>query len=126
MDMTKYAASETNDLKAIDFKGRNLKVVIENVEVRHYDARNGQAAQDKAVLRFIGKEVFDTMREWAGWKGYVSQTALCEAFGIDVDTDLDGSMVWDAYQRKKYDDILTYNKNDVRIVRELYKRMIWQ
>ena len=73
-----------------------------------------------------GKTVFDTMREWVGWKGYVSQSALCEAFGIDVGTDLYGSMIWDAYQEQRYDDILTYNKNDVRIVRELYKRMIWQ
>lgn len=56
MDMTKYAATESNDLKAIDFKGKNLKVVIEAVEVRHYEARNNQAASDKAVLRFIGKE----------------------------------------------------------------------
>lgn len=56
MDMTKYAATESNDLKAADFKGKNLKVVIESVEIRHYEARNDQAASDKAVLHFVGKE----------------------------------------------------------------------
>jgi len=56
MDMNKYAVTESNDLKAADFKGKNLKVVIERVEVRHYDARNEQPAADKPVLHFVGKE----------------------------------------------------------------------
>ena len=56
MDMTKYAATDSNDLKAVDFKGKNLRVTISDVEERHYEARNGQPAQDKAVLRFEGKE----------------------------------------------------------------------
>jgi hypothetical protein len=56
MDMNQYAATENNDLKAADFKGKNLKVKIESVEIRHYDARNDQAASDKPVLHFIGKE----------------------------------------------------------------------
>lgn len=56
MDMTKYGTTENNDLKAVDFKGKNLKVVIESVETRHYEARNDQPASDKAVLRFVGKE----------------------------------------------------------------------
>lgn len=72
-----------------------------------------------------GKNVFDTMREWAGWKGYVSQDALCQAFGIDTDTNMDGSMVWDFYQAGRYDDILAYNRNDVRLVRALFNRMTW-
>ena len=56
MDMTQYAASESNDLKAADFVGKNLKVCIESVEIRHYDARNDQPASDKGVLHFRGKE----------------------------------------------------------------------
>ena len=56
IDMTKYAATESNDLKAADFKGKNIKVIIESVEIRHYEARNDQPASDKAVLRFVGKE----------------------------------------------------------------------
>ena len=56
MDMTKYAATESNDLKAADFVGKNFKVKIASVEERHYEARNGQPAADKAALHFEGKE----------------------------------------------------------------------
>lgn len=56
MDMTKYAATDSNDLKAIDFKGKNLRLTISGVKERHYEARNGQPAQDKAALSFEGKE----------------------------------------------------------------------
>ncbi len=73
--------------------------------------------------RPFSDNVFDTMRQWCGWKGYVSQQALCEAFGIKGKSDMDGSMVWQAYQDGKFEEILAYNKDDVRIVRELYWRM---
>src|SRR3990167_508990 len=56
MDMTDYATTESNDLKAADFIGKNLKVRIESVEIRSYPAREGQAASDKGVLHFEGKE----------------------------------------------------------------------
>ena len=54
--MTKFATSETNDLKAADFKGKRLKVTISDVQERHYEARNGKPAEDKAVLAFEGKD----------------------------------------------------------------------
>jgi len=72
-----------------------------------------------------GSTVFDCMKAWTGWKGYVSQDALCEAFGIKGKSGMDGSQVWSAYQDGRYEDILDYNKDDVRIVRELYRRMSW-
>lgn len=56
MDMTKYAATESNDLKAADYAGKNFKVVIAKIEERHYEARNGNPAADKAVLHFEGKD----------------------------------------------------------------------
>jgi len=70
-----------------------------------------------------GNVVFDTMREWCGWKGYVSQQALCDAFGIDGKSDMTGADVYDEYLAGNYKKILDYNKDDVRIVRELFQRM---
>lgn len=67
--------------------------------------------------------VFCTMKEWCGWKGYVSQDALCKAFSIEGKSDLDGSEVYQAWLDGEYDRIRNYNINDVRIVRELYRRM---
>jgi len=78
-----------------------------------------------ADARHGSRDVFDTMKAWAGWKGYVSQQALCEALGIEGKDDMTGADVWPAYQAGKFEEILAYNKNDVRIVRELYRRMSW-
>jgi len=72
-----------------------------------------------------GTSVFDTMKAWTGWKGYVSQENLCDAFGIEGKSGMSGADVWGSYQRGEYEQILDYNKNDVRIVRELYRRMCW-
>ncbi len=56
MDMTKYAASDSKDLKAADFIGQNLRVKISGVSEVHYDATDDKAAQDRAKLQFEGKE----------------------------------------------------------------------
>lgn len=102
----------------IDFDLRFLKqrAIVNNVRPPFLipaDARHGSA------------QVFDTMKAWTGWKGYVSQEALCEALGINGKGDMEGKDVWPAYQRQEYNDIEEYNMNDVRIVRELYQRMSW-
>lgn len=82
-----------------------------------------------ADARHGSDQVFDTMRAWAGWKGYVSQDALVKAFKIEVPetgvNSVDGSQVWPMYQAGKFQDILEYNKLDVWRVRELHKRMSW-
>lgn len=77
--------------------------------------------------------VFDTMKEWAGWRGYVKQDELCEAFGIVVPdgmvpisaVELDGSMVWPLFQKGEFDTIAEYNKLDVWKVREIHRRMTY-
>ena len=56
VDMTKYAGSESDWLKAADIKGKNVSVVIESVGEIHFDAKEGQSAQDKATLKFAGKD----------------------------------------------------------------------
>ncbi len=73
-----------------------------------------------------GEYVYDTMKAWTGWKGYVSQDALCKAFGIEGKQGMSGADVHDYYLAERYDEILDYNVSDVRIVREIYKRMMWK
>ncbi len=79
MDMTKFAETSSNDLKAKDFIGKNLKVKIIDVAVTHYDATDSQPASDKARLSFEGKE-----------KGLVLNTTntqtLIAAYGKDSDS----------------------------------------
>ena len=100
----------------IEFDLRFLKqrAIVNNIRppfIIPADAKHGSA------------QVFDTMKAWAGWKGYVSQEALCEALGIDGKAGMTGADVWPAYQRGEYETIEEYNRDDVRIVRELFKRM---
>jgi hypothetical protein len=78
MDMSKYGHSDSKDLKAADFVGKNLKVVIESVEIRNYPATDDKPANDKPVLTFVGKE-----------KGLVlnatNTKTLITAYGADSD-----------------------------------------
>ena len=56
-NMRQYGSSgNSNDLKAVDYKGKNLKVVISEVGTRTYPAKESQAEQTKTVLSFEGKE----------------------------------------------------------------------
>lgn len=76
-------------------------------------------------------KVYDTMKGWAGWKGFVKQDALIEALGIEVEAPdtiaaMDGSMVWDMYKAGRYETILEYNKLDVIKLRAIYRRMTWK
>jgi len=57
VDMSKYKADgNSSDLKAKDFVGKNLKLVIERVDTVTYPASDNQAEQTKAVLYFEGKD----------------------------------------------------------------------
>tara|TARA_B100001123_G_scaffold449979_1_gene617816 strand:+ start:1629 stop:2339 length:711 start_codon:yes stop_codon:yes gene_type:complete len=66
--------------------------------------------------------VFDTMREWAGYRGTVKLDTLAKAFGIQSKS-MDGSGVFDLCQNGMWKELAAYNLDDVRITREVYKRM---
>ena len=83
-----------------------------------------------AEARHGSGNVFDTMKEWAGFRGYVKQDELVEAFGFSIEgnalaAELDGSMVWPLYQSGQFDAIKAYNEMDVHKVREIYRRMTY-
>ena len=110
----------------IDFDLRFLKQrsIVNGIKPAYFlpaDARHG------------GDHVFDTMKEWAGWRGYVKQDELCETLGIKAPdnfscevTDLDGSAVWEMFQSEQYGLIADYNILDVWKVREIHRRMTFQ
>src|SRR5690606_32506139 len=56
MDMSIYAGSESNWLKAEEIKGKNVKAVIKEVGATHFEANGDKPAQDKAHLKFEGRE----------------------------------------------------------------------
>jgi hypothetical protein len=78
MDMTKYSQGDSNDLKAVDFIGKNLKVVISKVEIRNFEATEKMPANSKPCLHFEGKEKTLVLNA-------TNTKTLCEAYGADSD-----------------------------------------
>lgn len=78
------------------------------------------------VKRFSTENIFDTAKEWSRWDNF-SQTSLHNlAMAFDLPTskdEMDGSMVYDYYLQKRYEDIYKYCKKDVELTRQAYKRM---
>lgn len=69
---------------------------------------------------------YDTMKEWGGWNGRVKQRDLELAFGLER-TDplsLGGADVWDAYKTGRVQDVVQHCAEDVRLLREIHRRMI--
>lgn len=71
--------------------------------------------------------VFDTMhRWWLGAKRHVSLDDLAWALGIESSKtdEVEGSKVYELYQKGRLDLIRDYNLNDVRLTRKVYERMV--
>lgn len=79
MDMTKYSKSDSKDLKAVEYIGQNMKVVISGVEIRNYPASDGKPANSKPVVSFVGREKQLVMNA-------TNTKILCSAYGNNSDT----------------------------------------
>ena len=68
---------------------------------------------------------FDTMLAWAGWGNRVKQRDLEMAFGLDRTDPLEhgGADVHQALQEGRLADVVAHCKEDIRLVRELHRRM---
>jgi hypothetical protein len=67
-------------------------------------------------------ELFDTMTAWAGARGTISQDNLASALGLAGKSDMDGSMVAEAWANGEFDRIAAYCARDVETVRQIHKR----
>ena len=76
--MSKYATSDSKDMKAADFIGKNIKAVISGVEIREYPAKEDQPASSKPALSFEGKEKQLVLNA-------TNTKTLCTAYGNDSD-----------------------------------------
>jgi 3'-5' exonuclease len=68
---------------------------------------------------------FDTMKEWGGWNGRVKQRDLEMAFGLERHDPLThgGADVWAAYQAGDTASVVAHCSEDVRLLREIYRRL---
>lgn len=80
-----------------------------------------------SFARYRNYPIFDTMKEWVKWSfGTVGLESLALALGIPSPKEgIDGSQVYEFYQKGKVSEILEYCKRDVETTREVYKRIIF-
>lgn len=69
--------------------------------------------------------VYDTMTEWAGFGGRISQHDLEAAFGLERMDPLEngGADVAAALDAGRLDDVVAHCAEDVRLLRDIYRRM---
>lgn len=70
-----------------------------------------------------GDYFYDPMREWAGYKGFISQVDLESVLGITREADITGADVGDAIDCGDWDAVVKHNVTDVENLRLIYKRM---
>jgi DNA polymerase elongation subunit (family B) len=70
-----------------------------------------------------GDYYFDPMREWAGFKGYISQSDLADAMGIAREDSTTGADVGTMIDAGDWAAVEYHNTQDVETLREIYKRM---
>ena len=67
--------------------------------------------------------VIDTMELWEGYNEKIKFDVLCRVLGLEGKTGMDGSMVWDYAKQGRFDEIRAYNVDDVKQLRQCYRRM---
>jgi len=74
-----------------------------------------------------GRDVFDTLYEVMGNNSAGgSLDAIARALGIGQKTEgMDGSQVWPEYQKGNIEKIASYCRGDVKLTREIYKRILF-
>jgi predicted PolB exonuclease-like 3'-5' exonuclease len=101
-----------HNISEFDLKLLRQRAIILNVDV----ARN---------IPFSAKpwdmNPFDTMVQWDA-KNKISLDKLATAMRLGGKNDMDGSKVYDYWQKGKHDEIIEYCKKDVDLVRDVYKR----
>lgn len=66
---------------------------------------------------------FDPMREWAGYRGYISQAELERVLGIERHDEIDGSQVGEAIDAGDWERVIAHNREDILNLRKIYKRL---
>lgn len=74
-----------------------------------------------------GKDYFDNMIEWCGYKDKISQDNLCKHLGIQgKPDDIDGSKVWDEVEAGNHQKVIDYNVDDVVKAEMIYKKLNYE
>ena len=94
-----------------DFRFLRQRAIINRVRLPH---------------TLLGRDVvyYDPMREWAGYRGYIKQSDLELALGIERNDPLSGGAdIGRAIEEGRWADVVAHNTQDIVCLRQIYKRM---
>jgi predicted PolB exonuclease-like 3'-5' exonuclease len=64
------------------------------------------------------------MQQWAGYNQRISLDDLAKVLGLKSHKgEMDGSKVFEAFQKKKHEDIEKYCMDDTLLTADIYKRI---
>ncbi len=77
-----------------------------------------------ARMRYNNQKSYDIMEIWGGADAntYISLDTVANTMGIQGKKGMDGSMVYPKFKEGKIDEIIQYQKDDVILTREVFKR----
>lgn len=84
---------------------------------------------DISFARYRNIPIYDTLQEWELWGYQKAQKldTLSKVFGLSTSKDeMDGSMVWDFFQKGKIEEIKKYCMKDVVLTRQVYYKMTFE
>lgn len=83
-----------------------------------------------SFARYRNNPIFDTMKEWERWSinSAISLDELAKILDLQSSksNDLDGSKVFEFYQKGKLKEIYDYCQADVEVTRKIYHRMTFK
>ncbi|MFA5070116.1 MAG: ribonuclease H-like domain-containing protein [Patescibacteria group bacterium] len=82
--------------------------------------------KDLSFARYRHDPIFDTMREWDKWlsSSQISLDRLAKILGLKSSKgELDGSRVYEYYQKGKFKEVYQYCMADVEVTRQIYQKM---
>ena len=86
--------------------------------------KNPFADYRKLCAPYSDQGSIDLMHVWNGAGQYGKLVDCAALLGIDAKDGMDGSMIYDAYKEKKFDEIAAYNMQDCETTLEIYKRIV--
>lgn len=92
------------------------RAVVLGIRIPHWFPRRS--------LKPWSEEAFDTMVRWAGDRDLISQDELAAILGIEVANALPGKDCPKAFYDGQLKKILEHCKEDLRVVREIHRRMV--
>ena len=91
------------------------RCIVNGIKIAHWFPRDPKPWSDT---------ICDTMVAWAGARDTISLSELAFVLSIEVAETISGAEVPQAWAAGDFEDVLAHCSEDVRVTREIYKRIV--